>query len=60
MRRVGASTGQRVIRGRNGDQLDAADPDALEPRNFDVERTADANGGRAVEYRLVTAPSASI
>ena len=51
-RRIPARARQRMIGGRNGDQFDAAYPDALEPGDLHVERSADPDRSRAVEYHL--------
>ena len=51
-RRNPTRTRQRVIGSRNRDQFDAADPDALKPRDLHIERPADPDRCRAVEHHL--------
>src|SRR5262249_25260929 len=53
---IAASTRQRVIGGRNRDKFDAADPDAFEPGNFHIERSANPNAGLPVEHHLRHGP----
>jgi hypothetical protein len=55
-RRIAARKRQRVIGSRNGDQFDAADPDALEPGDLHIKRSADSDRGRAVEHHLGHCP----
>src|SRR4030095_13046575 len=54
--RIAASARQWMIACGNWDQLTASDTDALESRDLHIERSADPNGGRAVEHRFHHCP----
>jgi hypothetical protein len=51
-RRILARERQWMVRSRDRDRLDAADPDALDPGGHINGRSGDANRGCAVEHHL--------
>jgi hypothetical protein len=58
--RVPTRKRQWMIEGRDGDPLDTAHPDALNPGDGLIERPADPDRGCAVDHICLTAPSASM
>jgi len=50
--RIPARERQRMVGSSDRDQLDAADPGALDPGDLHFERSGDPDRGRAVEHHL--------